>query len=301
MYCPNCGAQMPDGSSFCGACGYALSPVGGSQAWTGQTGQQPGYTQQPGQPGYTQQPGYTPQQPNPFQQVGAQVQSKFAMPNLSGFAEQEYLADKRSVVTIVATVVLIVLMFQTWVTVPVVENLVTADIDVTDYTAYGIDIEAVFDLFFNTAYTLPESFSLASILLSLSTFFTTYAASVSSSDATAALQLNSAATNLTQGAWVLRIIFVVWVLCLVGLVVGLILKLVKRSDSILFYSLLATAILSAVCVFGLMALNGVVSSNLTSLLATLGTYYTGTYVSCTVWAVASLVVSGGTAVYLFLK
>lgn len=37
MYCPNCGASVPDGARFCSDCGHPLGATDGSQSDTGRT------------------------------------------------------------------------------------------------------------------------------------------------------------------------------------------------------------------------------------------------------------------------
>lgn len=62
MFCPSCGASLPDGSTYCTNCGQVFSPAPGqAQAPTGTAN-----GQQAGQPPYAQ-PG-TYQQPNAYQQ-----------------------------------------------------------------------------------------------------------------------------------------------------------------------------------------------------------------------------------------
>ena len=56
MFCPHCGAQLPDGTAFCTSCGQptAQQPSPDQQAFQQQPYQQQPYQQQPYQPVYPQ-------------------------------------------------------------------------------------------------------------------------------------------------------------------------------------------------------------------------------------------------------
>lgn len=56
MFCPNCGANVPDGTTFCPNCGTALTPITDAPAPEQPAYQQPDYSQQTAydQQGYSQ-------------------------------------------------------------------------------------------------------------------------------------------------------------------------------------------------------------------------------------------------------
>ena len=86
MFCNNCGAQLPDGSKFCTACGATLAQDAAPQQPQQPGGYQPqqgGYPQQP-QGGYPQQPGGYPQQ-GPYQQPGYGYNQYGGDPRYQGF------------------------------------------------------------------------------------------------------------------------------------------------------------------------------------------------------------------------
>lgn len=56
MFCPNCGAQLPDGSKFCGGCGAQVAVANQPQT----------------------QPGAQPAAPSPQSQTGSSVKSQQA-------------------------------------------------------------------------------------------------------------------------------------------------------------------------------------------------------------------------------
>ena len=77
MFCPKCGAQLPDGTTFCTSCGQPLAQQAAPQQQAYQQPQyqqpQPQQYQQPYQPQYQQQyqqPQY--QQPQPYQPLPTQ-------------------------------------------------------------------------------------------------------------------------------------------------------------------------------------------------------------------------------------
>ena len=61
MFCKNCGAQIPEGSAFCGECGQRMTEEPQTQETANTPPQQPAYTP-PRQPAYAppQQPAYAP-------------------------------------------------------------------------------------------------------------------------------------------------------------------------------------------------------------------------------------------------
>ena len=87
MFCPNCGAQIPDGTKFCTSCGASLEA-------TQQPQQQPQY-QQPQQQ-YQQQPQYQQssqqqyQQQSQYQQPQQQYQQQYQQPQYQQYQQSQY-------------------------------------------------------------------------------------------------------------------------------------------------------------------------------------------------------------------
>ena len=75
MFCPNCGAEAPNGSQFCGQCGTALSPIPQPVQSIPSNTQQPIFEQQPN----VQQPIFGQQAAIPMPEYGQPV----AMPKKS--------------------------------------------------------------------------------------------------------------------------------------------------------------------------------------------------------------------------
>ena len=278
-------------------------PYGGasSQGAYGAQGQAP-YGQAP----YGQQAAQP--KPNPF----ATATSRFPLPQNLGLSEQEFIVDKRTLVVVLASALLLVLMFQSWVGLPLIDELITTLVSSTgldDYAAYGLDGEALLTTFLTSSFSVPEAFGLAGRFAELSDFCsymaTQYSSYSSYSDTYVqmATQFKSAASSLAVAAWVLRVFVVLWAVSVVGVVAGLVYKLGKGSDSVLFYALVLTTLVALVCVVGLLVMNVFASANMSETLGELldstAVALSSSYVGPTVWSVASLVVAGGAAVYLY--
>ena len=109
MFCPNCGAQNPDGAAFCGSCGASLAAPQQSAQPVQQPVQQPQYQQtQYQQPQYQQ-----PQMQQPYQQSAYQqpMQQPYQQPQMAEQWQQPKKKKSKLVSYLILLAVAVVLYF----------------------------------------------------------------------------------------------------------------------------------------------------------------------------------------------
>ena len=268
MFCPHCGAQQPDGATFCGNCGQSMAAAPQN---TQQAPAQPQYQQAPvrAQPQFQQQvppAGFgapAPAAHHGFGGAGSNI--KNTLTAATGFG-------KRSLAMLGGSVAAFICMFQPWICMPWADKALNFAANQMGSDNYGLNQAAVTSAkaLVRTSFDMPHVFSLSGALRGLGNGINTMAMQITQYSASTAAQAQTAAGSLGLVANILTVLFVLWIVCLVALVAGVVIKFVKKQDVVLFAGLGATAVLSLVCIIGSLVANGQIDSALTQAIATSG-------------------------------
>lgn len=276
MFCPHCGSQQPDGAVFCGNCGQSM--VGAPSA---------------------PQPAPVRQAPAPqqFAPQPAPVQQPFAQPapaahHVFGNAASSFQSTltaatgfgKRSLAMLGGAVASFVCMFQPWIAMPWVDK--ASDYAYNQFSdfansqfitgQYGYNQSGVFQhlfslckSFINSSFNMPQVFGIGNAMRGVVSEVNNLLPQAHL-DYSAMQQAQSCWAPYGLAANVLTVFSVLWIACLAALVVGVVLKFVKKNDVVLFAGLGATAVISLVCIIGSFIMNGQIESSLSSEAAAMG-------------------------------
>ena len=332
MFCPHCGAQLDDDSQFCASCGKPINDVApapaAAQPAAGAVPHTPAPQAAPAAP-YTPAPQAVPRTsrahaavpgafpgaaptahaaaPQPGMYPGAvphvAPQRRFSI-NAAAFAAP-FALGQRTLTLLAGTLVTIILMMQSWIALPVLTK--SLDLGTAGAGSQAQYLSLAKPLL-NSAFPVSDLPGLAGMFSGFASLLNTQisavsgVASVSNNAAAAVAQAQAGIGALNTAALVLNIIFVLWLVCLVALVVGLVLKFLKANEFVLFLALVGTAVLALICAIGTMVVNGQVDSNITALLTAVGQGSAATQVAAvkpflepTIFAWLSVLVAGGTA------
>ena len=269
MFCPHCGAQQPDGATFCGNCGQSMAAAPQN---TQQAPAQPQYQQAPVQP--AAQPQYQQQaQPVGF---GTSAPAQHGFGNSGAGVKNSLTAatgfGKRSLAMLGGSVAAFICMFQPWIGMPWADKALDFAANQVGTDNYGLSQTAITSAkaLVNTSFDMPHVFSLSGALRGLGNGINTMAMQITQYSASTAAHAQSAAGSIGLVANILTILFVLWIVCLVALIAGVVLKFTKKHDVVLFAGLGATAVLSLMCIIGTVVANGQIDGALTQALATSG-------------------------------
>lgn len=243
MFCPHCGSQQPEGSKFCAVCGREL------QAPAAQATAQAPVVQVPAAQASTAQA--------PATQSALSAARTFPTAPTAPARAGKALG-RRSAVMIFAAVLALVFMFQAWFSFPFVNKLLNAAVASGAGGFTGMETAIVQSV--NPSVTMPELFTLGNKVGSIAdasaqqvSLYSSYGATDSS-----LLQMKQMVSTFGTVSLVTKVLFALWVICIVALVVGVALRLFRGFDAVLFFALAGTAVVALVCTIGSFVLGGIV-------------------------------------------
>lgn len=276
MYCPRCGSYQSDDALFCGVCGQPLRAMGeaapGARQVLDPVAQPVAYrsepTQQPRQPALApQQPVYAsvPQQPA--------LQQPARSPQLPPLPPQP-ARSPRSLAVLIGAIVTLVLLFQSWVAMPWVDDAMEVATGQTMSIGSSADATAASGVakadastaatLLNTAFRPNELLGLARTLSQTSASLKDGldALSAYSSSMPGAGALGAAIDGIGTAGAVVQALFFAWLVGAIVMAAGLILKLARGRDAVLRAGCALTALASMVSIAALFGVNGVIEGNL---------------------------------------
>lgn len=160
---------------------------------------------------------------------------------------------------IFAAVLALVFMFQAWFSFPFVNKLLNAAVASGVGGFAGMETAIVQSV--NPSVTMPELFTLGNTVGSIAadanaqqvSLYSSYGATDSS-----LLQMQQMVSTFGTVSLVTKVLFALWVICIVALVVGVALRLFRGFDAVLFFALAGTAVVALVCTIGSFVLGGIV-------------------------------------------
>ena len=248
MFCPHCGSQQPEGSKFCAVCGREL------QAPAAQATAQAPVVQMPAAQASTAQ---VPTSQAPATQSAPSAARTFPTAP-TAHAQAGRALGRRSAVMIFAAVLALVFMFQAWISFPFVNKFLNAAVASGAGGFTGMETAIVQSV--NPSVTMPELFTLGNTVGSIAdagaqqvSLYSSYGATDSS-----LLQMQQMVSTFGTVSLVAKVLFALWVICIVALVVGVALRLFRGFDAVLFFALAGTAVVALVCTIGSFVLGGIV-------------------------------------------
>lgn len=243
MFCPHCGSQQPEGSKFCAVCGREL------QAPAAQATAQAPVVQVPAAQASTAQA--------PATQSALSAARTFPTAPTAPARAGKALG-RRSAVMIFAAVLALVFMFQAWFSFPFVNKFLNAAVASGAGGFTGMETAIVQSV--SPSVTMPELFTLGNTVGSIAdagaqqvSLYSSYGATDSS-----LLQMQQMVSTFGTVSLVTKVLFALWVICIVALVVGVALRLFRGFDAVLFFALAGTAVVALVCTIGSFVLGGIV-------------------------------------------
>lgn len=248
MFCPHCGSQQPEGSKFCAVCGREL------QAPAAQATAQAPVVQVPAAQASTAQ---VPTSQAPATQSAPSAARTFPTAP-TAHSQAGKALGRRSAVMIFAAVLALVFMFQAWFSFPFVNKFLNAAVASGAGGFTGMETAIVQSV--SPSVTMPELFTLGNTVGSIAdagaqqvSLYSSYGATDSS-----LLQMQQMVSTFGTVSLVTKVLFALWVICIVALVVGVALRLFRGFDAVLFFALAGTAVVALVCTIGSFVLGGIV-------------------------------------------
>lgn len=280
MYCPRCGSYQSDDALFCGVCGQPLRAMGeavpGARQVLDPVAKPVAYrsepTQQPQQPAFApQQPVYAPA-PAPQQSAPA-PQQPARSPQLPPLPPQP-AHSPRSLAVLIGAIVTLVLLFQSWVAMPWVDDAMEVATGQAMSIGSSADASAASGVakadastaatLLNTAFRPNELPELARTLGQTSASLKNGldALEAYSSSMPGAGALGAAIDGIGTAGAVVQALFFAWLVGTIVMAAGLILKLARGRDAVLRAGCALTALASMASIAALFGVNGVIEGNL---------------------------------------
>lgn len=243
MFCPHCGSQQPDTATFCGVCGNPISAAAPSAAPSSAPAQAPAFQPAP--------------QPAPASVPVAAAPKKLSSASPLG---------RRTAAMLTGALITLIMMFQAWFDLPVVSK--AFDMFVSSAGSTG-QYMASFKNALSTGLSVPDLPSISSALGAMADYINqliqmTYGYGM---QADPTMQSAQQVVNLcSMASFLLTALFVLWIICLVGIVVGVALRAFKGIDVVLFFALAATAVLALVCIIAVFVINGIIEGAVNGLM-----------------------------------
>ncbi|WP_239464503.1 hypothetical protein [Collinsella tanakaei] len=125
---------------------------------------------------------------------------------------------------------------------------------------FGVAKDAV-----SSGLSVPDLFGIGSALHSFADYLDTLmtGAGLSGDSFVQIQQVIGAASAVSV---ILTVVCVLWAVCFIGIVVGIILRAFKGNDLVLFFALVATGVLALICIVAAFLLNGMIEGAVSDLL-----------------------------------
>lgn len=298
MYCPHCGSQQPDNAVVCSACGRPLvarsqagapqqvaqQPWGSSADPLGYTGtvavdpssfpvggtaQQPIYDGGPSAYGEVPAPGGYGGASSPAGYGPGQGYDAAYAAGAGAALQRAGGVGRRTTVSITGAVLVLLLMFQGWVSLPFVNKLIDWASSEASSSAFGLGTAEIATLYTDIIKSSWRGIDLPGLSSGLSAagqYISNLVSSASSYSSTnpSSEGIQQAISAISVTSVVLMVIFVIWAVCVVLLLVGLILRLAKGKGGVLTVGLVATAVFALICVIGLLVINAHIDAGVAS-------------------------------------
>lgn len=273
MFCPRCGAQVPDSTKYCTTCGFEIIGTGSMQEASANPVDGRGSRDYQTQAAQYAVPAYQAQAaPAPMPAYQATPSAAPASAAAAPIAAAVKKLGMRSSVMLLIAVLAIVFMMQAWFSFPVVGRFAEYYASMNGST-YGIEASIVNSADAFSSVTVPELARTGDVVgtavdaanMQLQQVYGAYGY-----DSEYLQPIQQLYSSLGTIPTVTMIIYVLWIVCLVALVVGIALRLFTGLDVVLFGSLAATAVLALACIIGSFVINGMVSDGISQYIASVG-------------------------------
>ena len=169
---------------------------------------------------------------------------------------------RRTAAMLTGAVVTLIMMLQAWFDLPIISKVLdyvpVSGMSGTDM--FGVAKDAV-----SSGLSVPDLFGIGSALHSFADYLDTLMTSAGLSG-DSFVQIQQVIGAASAVSVILTVVCVLWAVCFIGIVVGIILRAFKGNDLVLFFALVATGLLALICIVAAFLLNGMIEGAVSDLL-----------------------------------